>query len=269
VKGLFPLHRHDFLRNLHHVYKPRNYLEIGVNDGRSLALSRVPTVAIDPAFKVVTSLSCDVHLVKATSDAFFARKDPLLHLRTGRNPFRALARRDPLHLLGGDPKLELSFIDGMHIFEFALRDFMNVERHSHWSSVIVLDDMLPRNVDEAARDRHTGAWTGDVFKVATVLRRFRPDLVVVEVDTAPTGQVLIFGADPESSVLKSKYDSILAEYVVDDPQDVPEEVLSRKTAVSPEALLGADFWPSLIRARNLRRSRSAFTDVRRKIEALA
>ncbi|MCW2874265.1 class I SAM-dependent methyltransferase, partial [Actinacidiphila oryziradicis] len=137
--------RHGFLHQLHKVYKPRNYLEVGVNDGRSLALSRVASVAVDPAFKLVTQISCDVHLVKATSDDFFARKDPLLHLRPGRNPFRALARKDPLSWFG-DPKLELSFIDGMHIFEYALRDFMNVERHSRWSSVIVLDDMLPRSV---------------------------------------------------------------------------------------------------------------------------
>lgn len=257
--------RHSFLRQLHSVYKPRNYLEIGVNDGRSLTLSRVPSVAVDPAFRVVTELSCDVHLVRATSDDFFARRDPLLHLRNGRNPFRALARKDPMNLLGADPKLELAFIDGMHLFEFALRDFMNVEKHSRWSSVIVLDDMLPRNVDEAARDRHTDAWTGDVYKVATVLRRYRPDLVVVEVDTQPTGVVLVFGADSQSTVLKREYDSIIKEYVVPDPQDVPEEVLVRKNAVQPEALLGAGFWSDLVRARNLRRPRSAFAGLRARI----
>ncbi|WP_405780816.1 class I SAM-dependent methyltransferase [Streptomyces sp. NBC_00859] len=251
---------------MHRVYRPRNYLEIGVNDGRSLALSRVPSIAVDPAFKVVTSISCDVHLVKQTSDAFFARKDPLLHLRTGRNPFRALARRDPLRALGGDPRLELAFIDGMHLFEFALRDFMNIEKHARWSSVIVLDDMMPRNVDEAARDRHTGAWTGDVYKVAEVLRRFRPDLLVAEVDTTPTGVVAVFGADPSNTVLTQKYDAIIEEYVTEDPQDVPDEILTRKRAVAPEALLGAGFWPALIRARNLNRPRSAFTDLRRQIE---
>ncbi|MFF3393377.1 class I SAM-dependent methyltransferase [Streptomyces sp. NPDC002669] len=259
------MNRHEFLRHLHRIYRPRNYLEIGVNDGRSLALSRVPSVAVDPAFRVVTDISCDVHLVRATSDAFFARKDPLLHLRNGRNPFRALARRDPLNLMGGDPKLELSFIDGMHLFEYALRDFMNVEKHSRWSSVIVLDDMLPRDVDEAARDRHTKYWTGDVYKVAQVLRRYRPDLVVVEVDTEPTGVVVVFGADPESTVLKNAYDKIIEEYVVPDPQDVPEEVLVRKNAVRPEALLRADFWPALIRARNLHRPRSAFAPVHSRI----
>ncbi|MFD5035281.1 class I SAM-dependent methyltransferase [Streptomyces sp. NPDC058220] len=260
--------RHGFLRQLHRVYKPRTYLEIGVNDGRSLALSRVPSVAVDPAFRVVTDISCDVHLVKATSDDFFARKDPLIHLRNGRNPFRALARRDPVNLFGGDPKLELSFIDGMHLFEYALRDFMNVEKHSRWSSVIVLDDMLPRDVDEAARDRHTKFWAGDVYKVAQVLRRFRPDLLVVDVDTAPTGVVAIFGANPDNVVLKNAYDKIIEEYVVPDPQDVPDEVLVRKNAVQPEALLGADFWPGLIRARNLRRSRSAFAPLRKQIESV-
>jgi hypothetical protein len=261
------VHRHDFLRQLHHVYKPRNYLEIGVNDGRSLALSRVASVAVDPAFKVVTDLSCDVHLVKATSDDFFARKDPLLHLRPGRNPFRAFARKDPLAWFG-DPVLELSFIDGMHLFEYALRDFINVEKHSRWSSVIVLDDMLPRSVDEAARDRHTDAWTGDVYKVATVLRQHRPDLLVVPVDTSPTGVVLVFGADPDSTVLRDQYDSLLTEYVVPDPQDVPDEVLTRKTAVAPEAILRADFWPALSRARNVRRPRSAYAALRRRIESL-
>ncbi|QNP63272.1 class I SAM-dependent methyltransferase [Streptomyces genisteinicus] len=260
--------RHGFLRHLHRVCKPRNYLEIGVNDGRSLALSRVPSVAVDPAFRVVTSISCDVHLVRATSDDFFARRDPLVHLRTGRNPFRALARRDPMNVLGGDPRLELSFIDGMHLFEYALRDFMNVERHSRWSSVIVLDDMMPRNVDEAARDRHTKFWTGDVYKVVQVLRRYRPDLVVVEVDTAPTGVAAVFGADPGNTVLRDAYDRIIEEYVVPDPQDVPDEVLSRKRAVRPEALLGADFWPGLVRARTLRRGRASFAPVRRGLERL-
>lgn len=260
--------RHGFLRQLHRVSKPRNYLEIGVNDGRSLALSRVPSVAVDPAFRLVTSISCDVHLVRATSDDFFARRDPLVHLRTGRNPFRALARRDPMNVLGGEPRLELSFIDGMHLFEYALRDFMNVERYSRWSSVIVLDDMMPRDVDEAARDRHTKFWTGDVYKVVQVLRRYRPDLVVVEVDTAPTGVAVVFGADPASTVLKDSYDRIVEEYVVPDPQDVPDEVLTRKNAVRPEALLGAGFWPGLVRARTLRRGRASFAPVRQELERL-
>ena len=111
----------------------------------------------------------------------------------------------------------------MHLFEFALRDFMNVEQHSRWSSVIVLDDMLPRNVDEAARDRHTDAWTGDVYKVVTVLRRFRPDLLVVEVDTQPTGVVAHLRRGPDEHGPQGRYDKIIAEYVGAGPAEGPRE----------------------------------------------
>ena len=248
--------RHEFLRELHKATANRNYLEIGVNDGRSLALSRVPSVAIDPAFKVVTEIKCDVHLVKATSDDFFARENPLVHLRGGRHPVRNLRRgRSPIGYWRRT-SLDLSFIDGMHLMEFALRDFINVEKHSDWSSVIVFDDMLPRSIDEAARDRHTDAWTGDVYKLVEILNRYRPELVTVLVDTQPTGQLVVFGADHTSTVLQDKYDEIMTEFKVPDPQKVPEAILERVKAVKPETLVGADFWRPLVRARNRGLSRS-------------
>lgn len=256
--------RHEFLRGLHKSSANRNYLEIGVNDGRSLTLSRVPSIAIDPAFKVVTEIRCDVHLAKATSDDFFARNNPLAHLKGGRHPLRNLRRgRSPLGHWRRTT-LDLSFIDGMHLFEYALRDFINIEQHSDWASVIVFDDMLPRNVDEAARDRHTNAWTGDVYKVIEILNRYRPDLVTVLVDTEPTGQLVIFGADPSNTVLKDKYDEIIAEFEVPDPQKVPETVLERTTAVKPETLIDASFWTPLVRARNRGTKRSRGWDPLRK-----
>ena len=242
--------RHEFLRELHKVTANRTYLEIGVNDGRSLTLSRVPSIAIDPAFKVVTEIRCDVHLAKATSDAFFARKNPMAHLRSGRHPLRNLARRRGLLGYWRRTTIDLAFIDGMHLMEYALRDFINIEKHSDWASVIVFDDMLPRSVDEAARDRHTNAWTGDVYKLVEILNRYRPDLVTVLVDTQPTGQLLVFGADHENTVLTDKYDEIIAEYEIPDPQKVPETILERASAVKPEALVAADFWAKLVKARD-------------------
>ena len=121
----------------------------------------------------------------------------------------------------------------MHLFEYALRDLFHTERHTRWTSVMVLDDMLPRSVDEAARDRHTDAWTGDVFKVAATLAEYRPDLLCVAVDTPPTGQLLIFGADSRSTVLPDAYDRIHAKYVVPDPQQVPQDVLTRRARRRP------------------------------------
>jgi len=239
--------RHQFLRRLHRVYRPRSYLEIGVNDGRSLALSRVKSIGIDPAFKVTSELRCDLTLVKTTSDEYFQRDNAV--------------REFP------DKLIDLVFIDGMHLFEFALRDFINVERHARWSSVVVFDDMLPRNVDEAARDRHTNAWTGDVYKVADVLRTHRPDLVCAPVDTKPTGLLVVFGADAENGVLRSEYDTLLTEHVVADPQPVPASVLNRDRAVDPAMFLQAPFWKSLVRARHRRVGpRGSWTQLRPDIE---
>ena len=235
--------RHEFLRQLHELIRPRNYLEIGVNDGRSLALSRVPSIAVDPAFKITVPIRCDVQLVKATSDEYFAREDPIRHLRSSRDPRKNLRRGRPLFGAWiGRTTIDLAFIDGLHVFEFALRDFMNVERFARWDSVIVFDDMLPRNVDEAARDRHTVEWAGDVFKVIAVLKEYRPDLTVIPVDTSPTGALVVLGADPANHVLRDHYDEIVSRWATDDPQVVPDSILERRGAADPERLLAAPIW---------------------------
>jgi hypothetical protein len=223
------MNRHEFLTAIHASYQPRNYLEIGVNDGRGLQRSRTKTIGVDPAFRITVELEGDLKLVKATSDDFFAQPDPIARFPEG--------------------VIDFTFIDGLHIFEFALRDFMNAERLSSPNSVIILDDMLPRTVAEAARDRHTREWAGDVYKVATVLERYRPDLVVVPLDTAPTGLLLVLGADPDSTVLKDNYDAILAEYATDDPQAVPEEILHRKHAADPARVASSAIWQELAEQR--------------------
>ena len=261
--------RHEFLKQLHQLARPRNYLEIGVNDGRSLALSRVPSIAVDPEFKINVALKCDLHLVKATSDDFFARPDPIVHLRSGRNPLRNLRRgRPPFgHYLGDGPTLDLAFIDGLHLFEFALRDFMNVERFAHWTSIIVMDDMLPRNVDEAARDRHTSMWAGDVYKVALVLRRHRPDLVVLPMKTSPTGVMVVLGADPTNKTLHSRYDDVLSEWVTPDPQKVPQEIFDRSVAVNPQRFFDSPIIPLLLKHRGRGRG-GGMSELREAVSAL-
>ncbi len=238
--------RHELLVGLHRQLRPRTYLEIGVANGSSLALSSVPSVAIDPAYSVTRELHAPVRLARTTSDEYFASTDPK-------------------EWLGGP--IDLAFIDGMHLFEYALRDFINVEKHCRWSSVVVLDDMLPRNVDEAARDRHTTAWTGDVFRVADVLRDLRPDLTVLPVDTTPTGTVVVLGLDPTSTVLSDGYDRIVAEYTRDDPQPVPQEILARTGAWNAQKLLRRPVWGLLHRGdRPWRRRERGLAEIREALE---
>jgi hypothetical protein len=243
------VNRHTLLSTLHRLLEPRTYLEIGVREGKSLALARCRTIAVDPFFKIDREVLCDLHLVRTTSDEFFARKHPLAHF--------------------DEPLVDLAFIDGMHLAEYALRDIINVERFTHPGSVVVIDDMLPRTVDEAGRTRQgtarNGAWAGDVFKVIRALREHRPDLVVLELDTTPTGTLVLMSPDARSTALKRVYDDLVERFVVPDPQVVDGEILSRSRAVDPRAFVRAPLWKDVVAVRD--QSRQAARE--RVLEALA
>ena len=126
---------------------------------------------------------------------------------------------------------DFAFIDGMHRFEFALRDFMNIERHAHAATLVVVDDIFPCHPRQAERTRQTRVWTGDVWKLAQCLREVRPDLLLVGLDTAPTGLLLIAGLDRDNRVLWDNYNPFVRRYrQLPEP---PAAVLSRSGAVSP------------------------------------
>jgi hypothetical protein len=192
------------LTRLHRVLRPRRYFEIGTREGNSLRIAAGHCVAVDPEF----ALNADVLKGKAsclmfqtTSDAFFDEQDVS-------------------SLLGG--KIDLAFLDGMHLFEYLLRDFINTEKHCRPNSVIAIHDCIPVELSIARRNeldfvpsqipRHQQWWAGDVWKVIPVLLHFRPDLKVYCFDASPTGLVLITGLDPNSQVLASNYFKILEEY---------------------------------------------------------
>ena len=104
--------------------------------------------------------------------------------------------------------------------------------------------------EEAARHRRTRAWTGDVYKILPVLQRYRADLTTIILDTEPTGTLVVLGADPGNTVLAEKYDEILHDYVVDDPQQVPADILQRRCALDPGTVVDAPFWSALRAARD-------------------
>jgi Methyltransferase domain len=221
--------RHELLQGLHEKIRPQTYLEIGIRTGRSMVLSRCRSIGVDPYFKIDNPIHCDVQLIKATSDDFFARDQPLAHFE-------------------GVP-VDLAFIDGMHLSDFALRDFINIEPFMADTGVVVLDDVLPRNGLEAARDRKTEPWTGDVYKVVEILRRRRPDLVVLLVNTAPTGTAVVIGVDQASTILKDAYAAEEPYLLWPDPQTPPHEYMDRSITIEPNMLLESPVWDELVAIR--------------------
>jgi hypothetical protein len=176
----------EVLRRTHEACRPAVYVEIGVKYGGSIVLAQPGTriVGVDPSPQLRVALPPDTDLVEETSDDFF--------------------EHSTIADVAGAPA-DLSFIDGWHAFDFALRDFRNLERNSHTSSVILFHDCYPRNVEK----QHLAA---DVWKLALALRDYRPDLDLRTVDTPPTGLGLVRGLDPSNTVLWDKYDEILERY---------------------------------------------------------
>lgn len=182
-------------------------------------MSKCYSVGVDPDFAIKEEIQCDLRLFRMTSDDFFARAMPLADLASG---------------------FDLMFIDGMHLFEYALRDFMNCEKHSAPGAVVVVDDIYPRNAAEALRDKqqrpeNVKAWTGDVWKLLAVLHKYRPDLQLIPIDCMPTGLLIVSNLDPSSNVLREHYDEIIR--APDNAADraPPPEVLTRHNALQPAA----------------------------------
>ena len=194
----------DCLRLVHAVRTPRTYLEIGCLDGETLALARCPAIGIDPAFEPRIAIGREapaVFLFQMPSDDFFAR-------------------HDPTRLLG--QAIDLAFIDGLHLVENVLRDFINVERCCSPGSMIVIHDCVPLDRHMACRDqndtasrnrsRHPAFWTGDVWKILPILAQFRPDLEVRVFNAPPTGMALVRRLDPANRTLAREYARIVAAF---------------------------------------------------------
>ena len=182
------------------------YFEIGVQAGRNLA--RIPcdtAIGVDPSYQLTQNVAHNkkkVILFQMTSDRYFSDVDTAAEARG---------------------TIDLAFLDGMHLFEYLLRDFYNTERICSPRSLIALHDCMPlssgmagRNEQQVAREvkgtNFERFWTGDVWKIVPILKKYRPDLKVVLLDCPPTGLVLISNLDPSSNFLSENYLEIVREF---------------------------------------------------------
>lgn len=183
------------LNRLHQVLRPNTYLEIGVDSGATLALATTArqVVGVDPSDRLLdVPMPSTARVYRQTSDEFFA-----------------LEKRETV--FSGEP-VDFVFIDGMHWFEYALRDFINAERWVSKESTIVLHDCLPASRLAATRDRKTQFWVGDVWKVLEALIEYRPDLDIRIIPTPPSGLVIVRRLNPSSAVLHEMFEEILTRY---------------------------------------------------------
>lgn len=193
-----------FIKEVASFCQARTYLEIGTNSGESLADVSCDSIAVDPNFSIernVIGKKRALHCFQQSSDQFFLDRDPV-----------AIVGR----------QIDIAFLDGMHKFEYLLRDFMNTEKCCTRESVIFMHDCLPVNCEMAERIHSPRArkdksyanwWTGDVWKILPALASCRPDLSVTCLDCAPTGLVAVTHLNPRSDVLTNAYYELVRTFV--------------------------------------------------------
>jgi hypothetical protein len=185
----------EFIKFIGEVAAPSSYFEIGTQTGNSVSRIQCDAVCVDPNFIVsvdVLKKRRRALFFQMTSDEFFTEYD-----------LKQFFPQGP----------DLAFLDGMHQFDFLLRDFINAEKLCHKNSIILLHDCLPFSKNITARIQTPGPWAGDVWKMLPILKKYRPDLKVYLFDCPPTGLVACTGLDPNSSVLFEAYDRIVADFI--------------------------------------------------------
>lgn len=193
-----------FLAALHELIQPSRYLEIGTDTGASLRLASCSSVAVDPRFRLdgdVLGAKPSLDLRQVTSDQFFEG-----HAQD---------------CLGNGT--DLAFIDGLHLFEYVLRDFLNTVPWCRPGGMILVHDVLPPAAWIGQRQRQGSMWAGDVWKLPYWLRDHMPDLTLTLIDVPSTGMLVVEGADRTANLPVP--DQEMVARMVDQP--TPEDVSAR------------------------------------------
>jgi len=194
---------------MHRHLQPNWYLEVGTNTGSSLRKATGNAIAVDPAFKIsanVIGTKNQVHFYQMTSDAFYEGKYAKVHCNS----------------------IDFASLDGLHLFESLLRDFIGTEKLSTTDGVIGMHDCIPMTYIAAKRNwdmKATKAWTGDVWKLIPILKKYRPDLTIDVLDCPPSGLTIVSNLDPDNDILERHYDEIITDFTELSLRDYGEEKL--------------------------------------------
>jgi len=174
-----PMDRLEIIQTLMRKKKLNNYLEIGVFNGH--IFFRIKSdfkIAVDPEFRFdglrkagklfLNPYNIYNRYYSKTSDAFFEQDAPGLFARK---------------------KLDISLIDGMHEYAFALRDIENALHYLSGDGVIIVHDCNALTAESACSFEEwkargfTGTWNGDVWKAILHIRSLRKDCTAFVLDT--------------------------------------------------------------------------------------
>ncbi|QIK79589.1 class I SAM-dependent methyltransferase [Sphingomonas piscis] len=160
-----PISRDGVVQAILNLFKAPDYLEIGVNQGKTFNALRARTkVAVDPKFlfdhQEVAARVSGTTFHETTSDDYFGR------------------------IAGAKTAFDVIYLDGMHTSEQTIRDLINAISFLKPGGVIAIDDVFPCSYMASLPDRGdtriiskatTGVpspWMGDVFRLVFFVETF-------------------------------------------------------------------------------------------------
>lgn len=149
------LSRVDVINRIITSIGAKRYLEIGVNTTAQPGYSR-DKVQVDVKHGVDPNPLTDADYIM-TSDEFFAMNTE---------------------------SYDVVFVDGLHLFEQALRDCLNALDVLNPGGVVILHDTRPSNrLSSSRRPGQDAKWHGDVWRAVVILRLLKPSLSVLTLDS--------------------------------------------------------------------------------------
>jgi hypothetical protein len=187
--------RKQLIRDILNKKKNATYLEIGVFSGSVFfPVKAKRKIAVDPEFrfgkfkrlkKIVKNLhNINASYYEMSSDDFFKQQAARLF------------KKRPI---------DVCFVDGMHEYDYALRDVENTLNYLQQDGVIIMHDCNPVAADAAVSFEEwksrsfKGNWNGDVWKTILHLRSLRNDITVFVVD-ADHGLGIVCKRPPENTL---------------------------------------------------------------------
>ena len=165
----------ELLERLLNHLKPRTYVEVGAEGNRF------------------------VHLAKTAKRTLGIRPDE-----------KPLAQRDLSAELGDRP-VDVAFIHDVLQFERVLGDVAKLEQAANRDSVILLGGCYPLDEESASRESRNTFASGDVWRLVVLLKKYRPDLQINTIGTAPTGLTVIQNLNPESGFAQADHGAMVTE----------------------------------------------------------
>jgi len=138
----------------------QTYLEIGVRNGDGFHQIKAPRkIGVDPDRQNYTEKYNEIYY-EQKSDDFFAQEADILFTNN---------------------KIDIALVDGLHEFQQALKDIINIFKYISENGYIFIHDCNPpTEKHESTRDGSN--WNGDVWKTLLYLKKHHPELKYFTLD---------------------------------------------------------------------------------------